>query len=281
MHELITSGCAGRSQNLEIMAKNIGLIQISGKVGNLQFRKRKGVNIVGNTTDLTKERIMKDPAFVRTRENMAEFGGSASISKAIRLGLLPLKSLIDKGLHNRFTALIRSVLEEGTGTRGMRNVQFSLNKELLEGFEFNERTLFYEVCQVPMLISSNAERNAIQVVVGAFSNEYLMIPDGATHFRIHAGAYSISDFAVGGVKKKYGAVVGAQNGLLGTVVTDIIALDAAGYAGFELNAVLDGAPVLDPNVCLTALVGIEFLQEKKEGMYLLASNNALTIKKVF
>ncbi|TNF48602.1 MAG: hypothetical protein EP305_05155, partial [Bacteroidetes bacterium] len=97
------------------MAKNIGLIKISGKVGDLQFFQKDGKTYVGLTSSISKDRIIKDPAFKRTRENMAEFGGAAGVSKAIREYLVPLKGLFEKGLHTRMVAMIRELINAGSG----------------------------------------------------------------------------------------------------------------------------------------------------------------------
>ncbi|MFT7613569.1 MAG: hypothetical protein ACI9J3_002544 [Parvicellaceae bacterium] len=69
------------------MAKQKGFIKLKGSLGGLTFYGKNGEELVRTTGGVEKSRIMKDPAFKRTRENMAEFGVSATIGKALRLGL--------------------------------------------------------------------------------------------------------------------------------------------------------------------------------------------------
>src|SRR3989338_5433185 len=142
-----------------VMAKNIGLIKISGRVGDLQFFQKDGKAYVGLSSQLSKDRIMKDPAFTRTRENMSEFGGAAAVSKSLRNALIPLRGLIETGLHSRFTSLIRQTINLGTGVRGERRVEFSINPEELQGFELNKNTKVSETVLTTNTLVANVNRN--------------------------------------------------------------------------------------------------------------------------
>ena len=55
------------------MAKVNGLLKIEGTVEDLTFYKKDGKNYVRRKGGVSKERILTDPNFVRTRENGAEF----------------------------------------------------------------------------------------------------------------------------------------------------------------------------------------------------------------
>lgn len=264
------------------MAKNIGLIKISGKVGNLRFFKKNGKSYVGINSDISKERISKDPAFKRTRENMAEFGGAASVSKTIRTALIPLKALFEKYLHTRLTSMIRGLINLGSGDRGKRAVEFSLNKDELAGFELNEKTRVSEVLYTPVNITTNTERNQLVLNIDEFlPADYMLIPEGATHFRVHLAGLAMSDFIPVGPRNKYKPINGDQNGLFAGTKTAEISVDSAVTGGISLTVDLPGAPTLDTNVSLAAIVGIEFLQEINGDFYLFATNNAVRIEKLF
>src|SRR5687767_3751785 len=66
------------------MARQKGLIKIEGTLQDLTFYKTKDGHLVKTKTNISKERIDSDPAFIRTRENGAEFGSSASSGKLTR-----------------------------------------------------------------------------------------------------------------------------------------------------------------------------------------------------
>lgn len=264
------------------MAKNIGLIKISGKVGDLQFFNKEGKSYVGLTSGISKDRIQKDPAFKRTRENMAEFGGSASVSKQIREHLIPLRSLFEKNLHTRFTSKIRFLINEGSGARGKRAVEFSLNQSEFSGFELNARSKVAEVLFVAVAVSANPERNQAVLTLQEFlPANYLLIPEGATHYKVHVAALSASNFAPQGIKAQYKPTNISQHGLFAITSTAELSVDNAVLGGISLTVDLPGAPTLDADVSLFTFLGIEFLQEINGDFYQFASNNAIRIEKVF
>jgi len=264
------------------MAKNVGLIKISGKVGDLQFFNKDGKSYVGLTSNVSKERIKKDPAFKRTRENMAEFGGAAGVSKNIREFLIPLKSLFEKNLHARFTSIIRLMINAGSGVRGKRAVEFSLNQDELLKYELNVKSKVSEVMFATMEVTTNAGRNQAVLNVDEFLPlDYLLIPEGATHYKIHLAALSVSNFEPQGVKSKYKPLNAAQHGLFEASSTAELSVDSLATGGLSLTVDLPGTPTLDPEVSLFTFVGIEFLQEVNGTFYQFASNNAIRIEKVF
>lgn len=69
------------------MAKVNGIIKIEGTVEDLTFYKKDGKNFVRKKGGISKERIMNDPNFVRTRENGSEFGHCGSSGKVLKLAV--------------------------------------------------------------------------------------------------------------------------------------------------------------------------------------------------
>lgn len=264
------------------MAKNIGLIKISGKIGDLQFFRKDGKAYVKTASSLDKNRIEKDPAFKRTRENMAEFGGSAKVSKRIREALIPIKSLTESSLHNRLTSLIRKTMNLGSGQRGKRAVEFSLNQDMIKGFELNKHSKVSEILYAPVDVTANADQNQLVLHIAEFlPSDYLLVPEGATHFRIHLAGLALSDFAPAGASNTYLPLNDVQHGLFAHELTAELPVDALVTGGISLTVDLPGAPVLTAEVSLVAMVGIEFLLEINSDFYLFATNNAIRIDKLF
>lgn len=65
------------------MARYKSIIQLRGRIGDLVYRRNKGLNFVGTITGPTKEQILTAPEFINTRKNMAEFGACADFAKDI------------------------------------------------------------------------------------------------------------------------------------------------------------------------------------------------------
>ena len=57
------------------MSRQTGLIKLTGNIGGISFYKLGGEDLARVANGPSKERIEKDPSFVRTRENNMEFGG--------------------------------------------------------------------------------------------------------------------------------------------------------------------------------------------------------------
>lgn len=213
---------------------------------------------------------------------MAEFGGSASVSKSIRQFLIPLKNLIEKQLHQRFTSLIRILMNEGSGDRGKRKVEFSLNQSEVDGFELNKSAKVSEVLFTTNTLVANVDRNQLSLTIDEFlPGDYLLIPEGATHFKVHLAGLAISDFEPVGPKSKYRPVNTAQHGLFVKDATAELPLSSLIVGGIALTVDLPGTPILAPEVSLAGFIGIEFLQEVNGTFYQFASNNAIRIEKLF
>lgn len=182
----------------------------------------------------------------------------------------------------RFTSIIRLLMNSGSGARGKRAVEFTLNAEELRGYELNVQSKISEVLYASTDLTTNAERNQAVLTIAEFlPTDYLLIPEGATHYKIHTAALSVSNFEPQGVKAKYKPLNAAQHGLFAKTSTAELPLESAVAGGITLTADLPGAPTLDADVALFTFVGIEFLQEINGTFYQFASNNAIRIERVF
>src|SRR6185503_20874460 len=66
------------------MAKQIGILPLEGTIQNITFYKRGGLLLAKAKSSIPKSAILNGDNFVRTRENMAEFGNSAHAGDFIR-----------------------------------------------------------------------------------------------------------------------------------------------------------------------------------------------------
>jgi len=144
-----------------------------------------------------KKRIATDPAFKRTRENMAEFGGSAKVGKSLRLGFVSIiNSMAGVGTVGRITGLMKRINSVGPGLRGQRTFEILPNKVLLEGFEFNLKSpldaVFYTPNEVPTL---DANRSIATWEIPDFNtDDFITAPEGASHFKLLLATTVLSDF---------------------------------------------------------------------------------------
>lgn len=181
------------------MAKQISLLKVNGTLEDLTFYKSQDGLLVRTKGGVSRERIMNDPAFARTRENGSEFGHSANSGRMLRVaaGQLVFK-VKDKRLSSRLLKLMSTIKNlDSSSARGERKVALGLQtaagKELLKGFDFNSKATMSSVFTGTL----DLDNATGAITVNSFVPEVqLRIPEGATHFSMQ-GAFLNLDFETG------------------------------------------------------------------------------------
>ena len=181
------------------MAQQKGIIKLRGKIGDISFYKSQDGHLAREKGGVDGDRIKNDPAFVRTRENGAEFGSSANAGKVLRDALRPmLMSAADNRLTSRLTKVMTAIKNlDGTSARGERTVGTAIvnpvAQQLLKGFNFNLRAILGAVLFKPYSVSIVNGEITIKNLVPINDIKF---PSGATHMTIR-GAWAQIDFNTG------------------------------------------------------------------------------------
>lgn len=179
------------------MAKYKSLFNVEGTLGEVTFYKGEDGYYIRNKGGVPKRRIMNDPAFVRTRENLSEFGNAATSGKQLRRAI---GSLLADAKDSRVTARLTTVMnkvknEDLTSARGQRNVavgiQTASGKTWLKGFNFNKNALMDSVLKTAFTLNTTTGEIEITNMI---PNQKIMFPMGATHLSF-SGAFLNLDFA--------------------------------------------------------------------------------------
>jgi hypothetical protein len=179
------------------MARQKGIIKLKGKVGDLSFYKTQDGHLAREKGGVDGERIANDPAFVRTRENGAEFGASATSGKVLRDALRTmLMTASDNRVTSRLTKLMTDIKNlDATSARGARTVGTAINlpaaKALLKGFNFNNRAVLGSMLFKPYAV--NIGTGVIEIN-GLIPMNDIAFPAGATHMSVKGSCAKI-DFA--------------------------------------------------------------------------------------
>jgi hypothetical protein len=88
------------------MSKQSSLVKFTGKMGGISFYKKDGEHVARMAGGPTRERILNDPRFARTRENMSEFSGMAQAAASLTRIFAPVKNLGDNKLFSQVSGLI-------------------------------------------------------------------------------------------------------------------------------------------------------------------------------
>jgi hypothetical protein len=180
------------------MAKQKGIIKLQGTIGDITFVKTKDGYIAKEKTQMSASRMATDSAFQRTRENASEFGRAGKAGKVLRQSIRPLlQNAKDSRVTSRLTKLMMKVIKaDATSTRGMRNVVDG-EAQLLQGFEFNVDATISAALYTQFVATINRVTGQLEVNMPAFiPKNDMVIPDGATHYKIVSAAAEI-DFEAG------------------------------------------------------------------------------------
>ncbi|MBA4241452.1 MAG: hypothetical protein C0448_12055 [Sphingobacteriaceae bacterium] len=191
------------------MARQKGLIKLKGKIGDISFYKTQDGHLAREKGGVDASRIANDAAFVRTRENGAEFGSSATSGKVLRDSLRTLlMTASDNRVTSRLTKLMTDIKNlDATSVRGERTVGTAIAlapaKALLKGFNFNNRAILGSVLYRPYVV--NTATGAIDIN-GLVPINDIAYPAGATHMSIK-GAWAKVDFATNAYDVKLSNIV--------------------------------------------------------------------------
>jgi hypothetical protein len=173
------------------MAKQESLVKFRGKVGDLSFTKHRTRGYeVRMRGGVDKARIMSDPNFERTRENMSEFGTAAKTAKLIRIQLNNLLwGTADKTFRNRLTSVVNRIIKmDSENMRGQR-VFLPENSHRLKGFEFNANSSLEFMFSGNLTTAFDRATGEVSLVIPDFEprREVTLVPE-ATHVRFTLAA---------------------------------------------------------------------------------------------
>lgn len=248
------------------MGQQDGILQLKGSVGKFTFYKREGEYMARSKGGISKEKILNDAAFQRTRENMAEFGRAGKAGKILRTCLNALLvNCKDSSRTGRLTKTFVAVVKaDAINERGLRNV-IDGEAELLEGFEMNKNSALTSTLYAPFTATIDRVSGQLSVSIPAFIPLNMVnAPTGATHFKINSA----------------GAAVDFEN--------ETYEVDVNSTAELPWNNTATAVLTLTNNVTansthpLFLALGIEFYQSTNGNMYPLknGSFNPLAIVKV-
>jgi hypothetical protein len=167
-------------------------------MGGISFYRSKDGYLMRQKSSVSGDRIKNDPAFSRTRENLAEFGRAVSSGKILKTALRPLiMNVADGRMTNRLAQQMMKVIQaDTTNVRGQRNV-IDGDPELLTGFEFNENGRLDKTLLVPYSWTIDRPTGVLTITIPEFiAANLIAVPPGSTHFKLVAGGAAI-DFKQG------------------------------------------------------------------------------------
>lgn len=265
------------------MGRQKSFIKLEGTFDDLTFYERSGKQLVRKKGSLDKDRILKDPNFKRTRENMQEFGGAARVSKFFRHTLNALISEQGGSLAaSRLTGLFKRLASKGPGKRGQRDILMAPNTKFFDKFEFNEEREFKEVFKALYPAPEiDANRSVVTWELPAFLNKELLVPEGTTHYQFFLATTALSDHVYDEETRLYEPLVSEFAERRAVAMGDLVPYEEEGSSTPEtLSTDLELTEPMPETVVSISVVGVLFFQESNGTMYPLHGKQSLRIEKV-
>ncbi|WP_423738043.1 hypothetical protein [Chitinophaga caseinilytica] len=177
------------------MAKQDGLLQFNGAIGNLSFYKtRNGGFAVRQKTGVSPQRIATDPKFAMLRANGIEFGQAGRAGKLIRAAFgVAMKNIADRGVSNRLTALCKSIIKSDALNEAGKRQLLEGEMAKLEKFEFNAQSPLDTSFLAQFTHTFDRVAGSAGITIPVFNPAEMVIPPGnATHFRMRASAAALN-----------------------------------------------------------------------------------------
>lgn len=229
------------------MAKQEGVLQFKGSIGNLSFYKtRNGGYEVRQKSGVTPQRIATDPKFAMLRANGVEFGQAGRAGKLIRAAFsVPMKNIADSSVSNRLTALCKTIIKSDPLNEAGKRQLLEGEMSRLSGFDFNAHSPLDTSFMGDYAFTFDRVAGTATIDIPAFDPEEMVKPPiNATHFRLRASAAALN--------------FGTFKFVSGNMASEPVALDVAATAPISLAVPL---PPVTEDVLLLA-ISIEFIKEE-------------------
>ncbi len=245
------------------MAKQAGIIKLKGTIDDISFYRTADGHMARAKGGISRQRILNDPAFQRTRENGSEFGTAGKGGKLIRNALRSLmQHAKDRLVVGRLTKVLLSIIKtDATNERGLRTIENG-TMDLLMGFNFNSAAPLGTTLYAAFDALFDRVTGEATIDLEAYSPMVrIAAPAGTTHYRIALGAVEL-DFP----NMQFG---------FSTSDSGIQTYDPVEVPASTLTVTLTPASTLP----VVQVVGIEFFQLVNGEYYPLknGANNALAI----
>lgn len=191
------------------MAKQAGYIKLEGTMGDLSFYKnRDGKFIARRKGGVSRKRILTDPRYKRTRENLSEFSTAATSAKFLKNAFREIEIKSNGGkLHNRLYSMAMKVVKsDALSVRGERKFELG-DLTLLRGFEFSEKANLGNVLKVQTTIQED-EASLTVNIPQLVPSKYLVFSEGSKFYR-----FSLIRAAVDFAQQTYNTEIAATEPL--------------------------------------------------------------------
>jgi hypothetical protein len=264
------------------MPQQAGLIKLKGKMSGITFYKMGDMYYAKTASGPGKEKILHDPAFVRTRENNSEFSGCAKVACAFRQTFSQVKNVSDGFISSRLTGLFKSINSKSDGVRGKRPISLSQHRERLAGFAFNKKAGVHNFFTGLLSVIHSSQRTDASITIEpVVLNNVLKAPAGATHVMFTQVLGVISDYSYNENLECYAPLDPAMNTTLRIINSDYISLQTKDVFSVKLETHLPTETEMPSYVSVVQCFCISFFQKTENDFELVPNGRVMNVLSVF
>jgi hypothetical protein len=241
------------------MARLKGPIQFIGSIGNLRSyydRRVKGY-IVATKGGASKELILNNPAFARTRENMNEFKACGMWASLFRKALLSISHLHGGYYFSDIVSIAKRLQNRDTvNTKGYRSIESSKTPILLSLIKFNSNHPFERVCLCRMEVALSEDKKTVTLKIPEL-HPYSNIdwPTGYESFRFSLVALQLADMVWNEAEKEYEPTVRDLELLTATTISEWRSWNTT-IQYFEMETSFAAPALQHPGTMVVVAVGV-------------------------
>jgi hypothetical protein len=264
------------------MPQQIGLIKLKGKIDGISFYQSGGNLLARMAKGPSKERIKRDPAFVRTQENNSEFSGSAKAAKALRSAFVMVRSVSDPYISSRLTGIFKRINAHGNGLRGQRSIDLSQHREQLTGFEFNRDLSLSQLFNGLVTAINAVDRASASIKIeNVLLRNVVKAPAGATHVKFTQALGVVSDYVYDESLKGYAPLERSTDSLYCVTHSDYQPIDMQQPLSLTLTSILSDQPIVSENMSVIQCLAVSFYAQMGNNFYPLKNTSAMKVVAIF
>jgi hypothetical protein len=265
------------------MGRQYGPVHLSGQFGDMQYSIDEGQGKAKLVQTVSKERILTDPNYALTRQNMSEFKAAVFAAKALRMCFGPAAArFAERYLTGRLNKLMRSVISRGVGNAGERSFEVLPNLHLFQNLQLDRKEPFEGRFRERFVVTPDVDRHTATVDIADFDTEFgLLTPQGATHFRLFLSVGALSDLSYSVTDQVYEVVSPDVSQLNGIAASSYLPIGGMMGSSLQLVASLPGTPILPVTAGLVVCLGVEFYRKINGNYGRMASGNAMKLVGVY
>jgi hypothetical protein len=236
-------------------------------MGGISFYKQNGEHVARQAGGPDRARILNDPGFARTRENMSEFGGLNLAAGSFSRIFTGVKNLRDTTLRGRVSRIFRVMMKQDEdAARGQRGVLVSQHRSDLLWLELNGARPFKTSVGARFTVAHSEDRKTATFTIADLRVESMITaPTGTTHFQFVQLVGVLADVVFNEQTKRYESSSTELQSVNNFTFSDYIPLGSVDPVPVNLETVL---PVdVTGQVSVVQAVGILFFTKNGTAYY--------------